>query len=194
MLPLAFGELERAVDERDRLVDLQLEEVREREALDDEHLEVLALGLARRLERRLRVALVRVRVALPGGHLREDPQRLESHTGRFVLEHLERSGREQARVGSVRLVLQHGLGECGERATLDNGLACLLGLLGDLVHLHHDGREVGEAPCGAAGEVAALERRRELDRAQEQLARAAERLARERAMAGLRQHDGGLLA
>ena len=68
------------------------------------------------------------------------------------------------------------------------------GRVRDLAHLDEHRREVGEPPRCAACEVAAVERRRELDGAQEQLARAAERLARERALARVRQRHRRLLA
>ena len=131
---------------------------------------------------------------MPGRDLREDPERLEADDRRFGVEHLERLGGEPTRCNRVRLVLEHRLGQSTERAPADNGLTTRLRRFGDLGHLDDDGREVGEPPRCASGEIAPLERRRELDRPQQQLARAAERLARERATAGIRQRLRRFLA
>src|SRR5205807_9307016 len=79
------GQLERALDERLRLVDLETCDVHEGEALNDEHLEVLALRCASSLQRRLRPPLVLVRVAEPAGDLRQDPQRLEEDPRRLAV-------------------------------------------------------------------------------------------------------------
>ena len=57
------------------------------------------------------------------------------------------------------------------------------GLLGEDGHLVANDRQISELPRGARREVAALERRLELDRAEQQLARREVRLARERALA-----------
>ena len=63
----------------------------------------------------------------------------------------------------------------------------------DLLHLDDHRRHVAEPPRGAGGEVATVERRRELHRTEQQLARAPERLAREPSLAGVLEHARGLL-
>ena len=152
-----------------------------------------ALQEARELLRRLRdhgadegshhVTQERVRrdlelevVAGPAGDLRGDPQGLEADVRLGVGEHVDGLRHEPSRRHGVRAVLEHGLGERGQRAALHERLPRLLGGRGDLAHLDEHGREVGEPPGCPTGVIPPLERRRELDRAQHQLARAAERL------------------
>ena len=110
-------------------------------------------------------------------------------SGGVVREHLDRLRRRvAARRHRVGAVLEHGLGERRERAALQRASRPPARRPRATSPIStSDGGEVGEPPRRAAGEIAPVERRRELDRAQQQLARAAERLARERALAGLRR-------
>ena len=159
----------------------------------DDRLLVLAAGGLRGAEPELRPALERAGVAEPRRDLRRDQERLEADLRRLVGEHLQRLRDEPLRAERVGALVEDGVGERGERAALELRLAGRGGRLRDLLHLDDHGRHVREPPRGAPGEVPALERRRELDRAQQELARAAEGLARQRAPARARERVRGLL-
>src|SRR5205085_10396933 len=84
------GELECAVDERHRLVQLEPRRVGGGETLGDQHLEVLALGVAGGRERELREPLELVGVAEPDPDLRRDPERLEAVIWRLLRQYVDR--------------------------------------------------------------------------------------------------------
>ena len=93
----------------------------------------------------------------------------------------ERRVRELARAHVVGVAVERHVRERGQRAALDPAVARPRAASSlTLVHLVRDGRDVGHAPGGAGGQVAALERRLELDGADEQPPGGAVRLARER--------------
>ena len=88
-------------------------------------------------------------------------------------EHLERAVDQlRARSIDVGLAEQRDLGERGQRPPSIRVSPGLARVGAHRLHLDETRRQVGEPPGGARGVVAALERRLELDRAQQQLARA----------------------
>src|SRR5204862_3053802 len=133
-------------------------------------------------------------VAEPATDLRAREQRPEARLGVAVLpEHLERLLDKRLRGLDVGAQVELDVAERVESAPVDVALARGRGGRPDFLHLAGERDHVAEPPGGAGGEVAAYERRGELDGAEQELARAAERLAGERALAGVREGDRGLL-
>jgi hypothetical protein len=186
-------EVERPLDERLRVLGVELQQVALGQRLRHERLEVLPLELLRDGDRPLRVVAERGAVAGPGGDVRPRPERVEERHVALLGEQAHRLLDQLERAGGVRAEVERHLGEARERTALEARLSRLRGRCPDGLHLHGHGAEVGEPPGRTGGEVAALERRRQLHRPEQQLPAAAERLAREAAPAGVGEGERRLL-
>ena len=184
-------ELQRLADEADRPVEVEAGDRGAGEVVCGARLQVLAADLASDLERLADPALVVVQVAEPPADPRAHRQRLVAILRLAVLEQDERLLDEVAAARQVGVAHERVVGERGERKALEPRVARLGRVGEDALHLDRLRRQVGDPPGGPGGEEAALERRLELDRADEQPPRRVVRLAREGAAAGLLERRGG---
>src|SRR6266536_1870607 len=181
-------QLERALDEGLRPVELEPPDEHHRQVSRRDRLQIPPLCSARDLERASKPAVELVGVAQPAAHLGAREQRAEARLGiAVVAEDGQRLLDERLRTLDVRVEVERDFAEPVERTTVDVALAGLGGRDSDLLHLDPDGGHVAQTPGGAGSEVASPQRRRELDGAEQELPRAAEGLARERALAGVRE-------
>ena len=152
---------------------------------DGGRLEILAPDLARDLERLRVPALVVVEVAEPPADPRAGGERLDPVLGRRVVEEDERLLDELAAAGKIGVAHEGVLGERGQREALEADVAGVGRVGEDALHLDRLRRQIGEPACGAGREEAALERRLELDGADEQTPCSLVRLLRQSAAARL---------
>ena len=154
-------------------------------------LEVLRSAVARELERLAHDCLVLVEVAAPPGDRGPSPERVEAAGEVVRLEASRAPGRRasprRAATSASRIERPTSASAISARASSQRSPLVDAPPRSTASISTRDRREVAEPPGGARGVVAALERRLELDRAREELARGAVRLARERAPAGLAQ-------
>ena len=182
------GQLERLVDQALGLVEFEPHDVRLRQRLRRDGLEVLTAGCQRDRE-----ALLDIRHRLRHRSPRTpigtaDHQRVEVGVDvRLGLLQLERAVDELLRARGVSGLSQHSIAERRQRQRLHQGVALGLRLRPNLLHLEGDGRQVAQSPYGASGVVATSKRGLELDCAQELPARRLVLLARQGSLPAARQ-------
>ncbi len=187
-------ELERAGQQKLRLVELETNDVRLREDLGGDRLQVLPPCVHRERVRALHVEDDLVHVAAPAADDGSRGQRVEARD-RIVFgrEDLECAIDELSRPVGVVVPPESRFGEPGECHRLDDGLIELARLLSHLLHLDLNGREVLQPPRRSRRDVASAERRPKLERAESQLSRVRIRLARNRALGGFDERCSSLV-
>ena len=186
------GERDRGRQDLLRLRELEPLEVRRGELAERQALEIRAPRLARDVERVARVPLDAAEVAFPPADGREQRERLRPRVARRVGEQLDRLAAELPPLLDVGVPVEPDLGDLDEREALGRPIPRLACLLAHGLHLDGGSRELPQPPRCPGGAVAAAEARLELDRAQQQPARPAVRLALERPAARVLEGGRGL--
>ena len=185
-----LGEENRALDQRRGAVELEAGKVDAGELVGGLALEVLPARFDREVVRLAHDLLLLGEVAQCPGDRRASPEGSEAPGEIVGLEDLERLVDHRLRGLRVGIAQDRRLGEGHQRAALRPPVVLGDRCREDFLHLSRDRRQVAQAVGCARGEVAAPQRRLELDRAHEEVPSGAVRFAREGTQACLGQRLG----